>query len=117
MLLGKLKAARKYTDIAVHGTMKLTAYFGVMSYCVVSRVEKLMVCILFKILFCNKILLLLFNKLRADLMNWQHLFSVRTVLQRPVGAISPSDLGAVGGGAPQQAGAAHVLARRVRGLP
>lgn len=43
MLLGKLKAARKYTDIAVHGTMKLTAYFGVMSYCVVSRVEKLMV--------------------------------------------------------------------------
>ncbi|XP_047537193.1 ubiquitin carboxyl-terminal hydrolase puf isoform X2 [Vanessa atalanta] len=42
MLLGKLKAARKYTDIAVHGTMKLTAYFGVMSYCVVSRVEKLM---------------------------------------------------------------------------
>lgn len=43
MLLGKLKAARKYTDIAVHGTMKLSAYFGVMSYCVVSRVEKLMV--------------------------------------------------------------------------
>ncbi|CAG4931724.1 unnamed protein product [Parnassius apollo] len=42
MLLGKLKAAKKYTDIAVHGTMKLTAYFGVMSYCVVSRVEKLM---------------------------------------------------------------------------
>ncbi|XP_060805071.1 ubiquitin carboxyl-terminal hydrolase puf isoform X2 [Amyelois transitella] len=42
MLLGKLKAARKYTDIAVHGTVKLTAYFGVMSYCVVSRVEKLM---------------------------------------------------------------------------
>ncbi|KAG7298078.1 hypothetical protein JYU34_018848 [Plutella xylostella] len=42
MLLGKLKAARKYTDIAVHGTMKLTAYFGVMAYCVVSRVEKLM---------------------------------------------------------------------------
>ncbi|XP_037876167.1 ubiquitin carboxyl-terminal hydrolase puf isoform X2 [Bombyx mori] len=42
MLLGKLKAARKYIDIAVHGTMKLTAYFGVMSYCVVSRVEKLM---------------------------------------------------------------------------
>ncbi|XP_049877741.1 ubiquitin carboxyl-terminal hydrolase puf [Pectinophora gossypiella] len=42
MLLGKLKVARKYTDIAVHGTMKLTAYFGVMSYCVVSRVEKLM---------------------------------------------------------------------------
>ncbi|KOB74143.1 Ubiquitin carboxyl-terminal hydrolase, partial [Operophtera brumata] len=33
MLLGKLKAARKYTDIAVHGTMKLTAYFGVMTYC------------------------------------------------------------------------------------
>lgn len=46
MLLGKLKAARKYTDIAVHGTMKLTAYFGVMSYCVVSRVEKLMVSLL-----------------------------------------------------------------------
>ncbi|KAJ0173738.1 hypothetical protein K1T71_010887 [Dendrolimus kikuchii] len=42
MLLGKLKVARNYTDIAVHGTMKLTAYFGVMSYCVVSRVEKLM---------------------------------------------------------------------------
>ncbi|KAL4719135.1 hypothetical protein ACJJTC_007180 [Scirpophaga incertulas] len=42
MLLGKLKAARKYTDVGVHGTMKLTAYFGVMSYCVVSRVEKLM---------------------------------------------------------------------------
>ncbi|CAK1552279.1 unnamed protein product [Leptosia nina] len=42
MLLSKLKAARKYTDIAVHGAVKLTAYFGVMSYCVVSRVEKLM---------------------------------------------------------------------------
>lgn len=47
MLLGKLKAARKYTDIAVHGTMKLTAYFGVMSYCVVSRVEKLMVSLVY----------------------------------------------------------------------
>lgn len=42
MLLGKLKAARKYIEVGVHGTMKLTAYFGVMSYCVVSRVEKLM---------------------------------------------------------------------------
>ncbi|XP_041969100.1 ubiquitin carboxyl-terminal hydrolase puf [Aricia agestis] len=42
MLLSKLKAARKYTEITVHGTMKLTAYFGVMSYCLVSRVEKLM---------------------------------------------------------------------------
>ncbi|XP_072930018.1 ubiquitin carboxyl-terminal hydrolase puf isoform X2 [Epargyreus clarus] len=42
MLLAKLKAARKYTDIASHGTMKLTAYFGVMSYCVVGRGEKLL---------------------------------------------------------------------------
>lgn len=43
MLLGKLKVAQKYTEIALHGTMKLTAYFGVMSYCIVSRAEKLMV--------------------------------------------------------------------------
>ncbi|XP_047514444.1 ubiquitin carboxyl-terminal hydrolase puf isoform X2 [Pieris napi] len=42
MLLGKLKAARKYIDITVHGSIKLTAYFGVMTHCVVSRVEKLM---------------------------------------------------------------------------
>lgn len=53
MLLGKLKAARKYTDIAVHGTMKLTAYFGVMSYCVVSRVEKLMVRVIMLTMHAN----------------------------------------------------------------
>ncbi|KAJ8674345.1 hypothetical protein QAD02_005607 [Eretmocerus hayati] len=41
-LLRLLPSARHYTDINTHGTMKLTAYFALMSYCVVSNTEKLM---------------------------------------------------------------------------
>ncbi|XP_068081544.1 ubiquitin carboxyl-terminal hydrolase puf [Anabrus simplex] len=41
-LLHLLKPARHYTDIQTHGTMKLTAYFALLTYCVVSRTEKLM---------------------------------------------------------------------------
>lgn len=69
MLLGKLKAARKYTDIAVHGTMKLTAYFGVMSYCVVSRVERLMVSV-----YTIEMLLVLKRKMYLQIVNFALLF-------------------------------------------
>lgn len=34
-----------------------------------------------------------------------------------MGVVPPCHIGAVGSGAPQQAGAAHVLARRLRRLP
>lgn len=43
ILLRLLKPARHYTDIQTHGTMKLTAYFALLTYCVISRTEKLMV--------------------------------------------------------------------------
>lgn len=42
-LLGLLRAARVYTDIEQHGTTKLTAYFNLMTYLMVSKTEKLMV--------------------------------------------------------------------------
>ncbi|XP_071450552.1 ubiquitin carboxyl-terminal hydrolase 34 [Hetaerina americana] len=42
VLLRLLKPARLYIDIQTHGTSKLTAYFTLLSYCAVSRVEKLM---------------------------------------------------------------------------
>jgi hypothetical protein len=45
VLLHLLKPARHYTDIQTHGTMKLTAYFALLTYCVISRTEKLMVSI------------------------------------------------------------------------
>ncbi|XP_034942559.1 ubiquitin carboxyl-terminal hydrolase puf [Chelonus insularis] len=41
-LLRLLQPARHHIDIQTHGTMKLTAYFALMSYCVVSKTEKLM---------------------------------------------------------------------------
>ncbi|VEN36538.1 unnamed protein product, partial [Callosobruchus maculatus] len=40
-LLRLLPAAKHYTDMAQHGTMKLTTYFALMMYCCVSRTEKL----------------------------------------------------------------------------
>uniref|UniRef100_A0A182P423 ubiquitinyl hydrolase 1 n=1 Tax=Anopheles epiroticus TaxID=199890 RepID=A0A182P423_9DIPT len=43
MLLMLLRAARNYTDINVHGTSKFTAYFNLLTYCLVSKTEKLMV--------------------------------------------------------------------------
>lgn len=42
-LLRLLSAAKHYTDMQQHGTMKLTTYFALMMYCCVSRTEKLMV--------------------------------------------------------------------------
>lgn len=42
-LLRLLQPARHYTEINTHGTTKLTAYFALMTYCVVSNTEKLMV--------------------------------------------------------------------------
>lgn len=44
LLLRLLRPARVYTDILVHGPSKLSAYFGLMTYCMVSKTEKLMVC-------------------------------------------------------------------------
>lgn len=44
LLLRLLRPARVYTDILVHGPGKLSAYFGLMTYCMVSKTEKLMVC-------------------------------------------------------------------------
>ncbi|CAH2011093.1 unnamed protein product [Acanthoscelides obtectus] len=41
-LLRLLPAAKHYTDMAQHGTMKLTTYFALMMYCCVTRTEKLM---------------------------------------------------------------------------
>lgn len=43
LLLHLLRAARVYTDILVHGPSKLSAYFGLMTYCMVTKAEKLMV--------------------------------------------------------------------------
>lgn len=42
-LLGLLKQAKIYTEIEHHGTTKLTAYFNLMTYLMVSKAEKLMV--------------------------------------------------------------------------
>lgn len=41
-LLRLLQPARHYIDIQAHSTMKLTAYFALMTYCVISKTEKLM---------------------------------------------------------------------------
>ncbi|KAJ8971929.1 hypothetical protein NQ314_000472, partial [Rhamnusium bicolor] len=41
-LLRLLSAAKHYTDMQQHGTMKLTTYFALMMYCCISRTEKLM---------------------------------------------------------------------------
>lgn len=41
-LLGLLKIARQYADITTNGTSKLTSYFGLMFYCLLSKTEKLM---------------------------------------------------------------------------
>uniref|UniRef100_A0A182R156 ubiquitinyl hydrolase 1 n=1 Tax=Anopheles farauti TaxID=69004 RepID=A0A182R156_9DIPT len=43
LLLLLLRSSRNYTDINVHGTSKLTAYFNLLTYCLVSKTEKLMV--------------------------------------------------------------------------
>ena len=43
MMLLLLRSARNYTDINVHGTSKFTAYFNLLTYCLVSKTEKLMV--------------------------------------------------------------------------
>lgn len=41
-LLQQLKNAKTYVDHGVHGVTKLTSYFAVMAYCLVTREEKLM---------------------------------------------------------------------------
>lgn len=46
-LLRLLQPARHYIDMQMHGTMKLTAYFTLLTYCVVSKTEKLMVWMVF----------------------------------------------------------------------
>lgn len=43
LLLHLLRPARAYTDILIHGPSKLSAYFGLMTYFMVSKTEKLMV--------------------------------------------------------------------------
>lgn len=43
LLLNLLKSARTYIDITIHGTAKLTAYFNLLIYCMVSKNEKLLV--------------------------------------------------------------------------
>ncbi|GAB0088688.1 ubiquitin carboxyl-terminal hydrolase 34 [Sergentomyia squamirostris] len=42
LLLRLLRQARNYTDISSHGTAKLTSYFTLMTYLMVSKTEKLM---------------------------------------------------------------------------
>uniref|UniRef100_A0AAR5QD97 ubiquitinyl hydrolase 1 n=1 Tax=Dendroctonus ponderosae TaxID=77166 RepID=A0AAR5QD97_DENPD len=41
-LLRLLPAAKHYTDMQLHGSMKLTTYFALLMYCCISRTEKLM---------------------------------------------------------------------------
>ncbi|XP_036323922.1 ubiquitin carboxyl-terminal hydrolase puf isoform X1 [Rhagoletis pomonella] len=43
LLLRLLRSARAYADIGIHGTTKLTTYFSLLSYCMVSKTEKLMI--------------------------------------------------------------------------
>lgn len=43
LLLRLLRSARAFTEISVHGTNKLTSYFGLMTYCMCSKAEKIMV--------------------------------------------------------------------------
>jgi len=50
-LLNLLKMAKEYTDTTQHGSSKLTAYFVLLNYFLISRTEKLMVNILISILF------------------------------------------------------------------
>lgn len=42
LLLGLLGRAKLYVDAAVHGTTKLVQYFSFMTYCLISKTEKLM---------------------------------------------------------------------------
>uniref|UniRef100_A0A1A9ZZN0 ubiquitinyl hydrolase 1 n=1 Tax=Glossina pallidipes TaxID=7398 RepID=A0A1A9ZZN0_GLOPL len=42
LLLRLLRPARTYADISAHGTTKLTSYFSLLGYCMVSKTEKLM---------------------------------------------------------------------------
>jgi ubiquitin carboxyl-terminal hydrolase 34 len=42
ILLKLLRAAKNYTEISSHGTVKLTSYFGLMAYCMITKTEKLM---------------------------------------------------------------------------
>lgn len=42
LLLGLLGRAKLYVDASVHGTTKLVQYFSFMTYCLISKTEKLM---------------------------------------------------------------------------
>lgn len=42
LLLGLLARAKLYVDVPVHGTTKLVQYFSFMTYCLISKTEKLM---------------------------------------------------------------------------
>ncbi|MGH0141434.1 UNVERIFIED_CONTAM: hypothetical protein FKN15_009228 [Acipenser sinensis] len=42
VLLGLLSRAKMYVDAVVHGTTKLVQYFSFMTYCLISKTEKLM---------------------------------------------------------------------------
>lgn len=42
ILLRLLRSARNYAEINVHGTAKLTSYFTLMTYCMITKTEKLM---------------------------------------------------------------------------
>lgn len=52
LLLRLIRPARSYTEISLHGTGKLTAYFSLMTYCMVSRTEKVMVRTIQLMLIC-----------------------------------------------------------------
>lgn len=56
-LLKLLKVAKEYTDTAQHGSSKMTAYFVILNYFLVSKAEKLMVCII----------LIIFNDINREL--------------------------------------------------
>lgn len=52
-LLRLFASAKHYTDIRLHGTMKLTTYFALLMYCCISKKEKLMVIVVVLILCDN----------------------------------------------------------------
>lgn len=84
LLLRLLRPARAYTEIIVHGPNKLSAYFSLMTYCMVSKTEKIMVCCdlsACSIFFC-------YNN------NKSMTFSVESIYSNAVGSIPSAFVGA-----------------------
>lgn len=101
LLLQLLRQARTYTDILVHGPGKMSAYFGLLTYFMVTKTEKLMVNYWSKILyfFSEKLMLFL-------------LFLVEPTHSRFMGIVSSSTIRAERTSSSQQTGIVSILASR-----